>query len=263
MSGPLQLYHWEPNTYFLKPLIALGEKGARFASRWFDPTQFEQFAPGFPRNTESDLQLEREGPVLVHGDTIISSSFFMLEYIADALPGVELRPGDAFAHYRARASAQFLGALGADVSLLGCIRYQAPVLQSRDPQALKSQLLAIEPQERRNAWLALIDGTYDDKLVGRVRERLQFPLGRLEQTLSSSPWLAGSAYSIADIDAFALLRSLPTLTPDLLNEQVTPRVVDFLGRMHERPAVKEALSLSRSGKPHEAFVPGAEPSRWG
>ena len=93
MSGPLQLYHWEPNTYFLKPLIALEEKGARFASRWFDPTQFEQFAPGFPRNTESDLQLEREGPVLVHGDTIISSSFFMLEYIADALPGVELRPG--------------------------------------------------------------------------------------------------------------------------------------------------------------------------
>src|SRR5438477_6196630 len=86
MSPPLQLYHWEPNTYFLKPLIALGEKGARFASRWFDPTQFEQFAPGFPRNTESDLQLEREGPVLVHGDTIISSSFFMLEYIADALP---------------------------------------------------------------------------------------------------------------------------------------------------------------------------------
>jgi len=27
--------------------------------------------------------------------------------------------------------------------------------------------------------------------------------------------------------------------------------------------VKKALALSRSGKPHEAFVPGAEPSRWG
>jgi GST-like protein len=263
MSSPLQLYHWEPNTYFLKPLIALGEKGARFTSRWFDPTQLEQFAPGFPRNTESDLQLEREGPLLVHGDMIISSSFFMLEYIAEALPGVELRPGDAFAHYRARASAQFLGALGADISVLGCIRYLAPVLKSRDPQILKLRLEAIEPQERRNAWLALIDGTYDEKLVTRIRERMQFPLGRVEQTLSNSPWLAGSACSIADIDAFALLRSLPTLTPDLLNERVTPRIVDFLDRMHERPAVKQALALSRSGKPHEAFVPGAEPSRWG
>jgi glutathione S-transferase len=263
MSSHLELYHWEPNIYFLKPLIALGEKAAQFTSRWFDPTQFEQFAPGFPRNTEGDLQLEREGPILVHGDTIISSSFFMLEYIAEALPGVELRPGDAFAHYRARASAQFLGGLGADVSVLGCIKYLSPVLRSKDPQTLKSRLEAIEPLERRNAWAGLIDGTYDQKLVGRVQERLQFPLGRVEQTLSSSPWLAGSVYSIADIDAFALLRSLPTLTPDLVNERATPRIVDFLDRMHERPAVKKALGVSRSGRPHEAFVPGAEPSRWG
>ena len=260
MSSGLQLYHWEPNVYFLKPLIALEEKAARFTSRWFDPTRFEQFAPDFPRNTESELQLEREGPVLVHGDTIITSSFFMLEYIAEALPGVELRPGDAFAHYRARASAQFLGGLGADVSVLGCIRYLAPVLKSRDPQTLKSRLAAIEPQERRNAWAALVDGTHAEKLL---TSRLPFPLGRVEQTLGSAPWLAGSSYSIADIDAFALLRSLPTLTPDLVNERVTPRIVDFLNRMHERPAVKRALALSRSGKPHEAFVPGAEPSRWG
>jgi GSH-dependent disulfide-bond oxidoreductase len=260
MSSCLELYHWEPNTYFLKPLIALEEKAAQFSSCWFDPTQFEQFAPGFPRNTESDLQLEREGPILVHGDTLISSSFFMLEYIAEALPGVELRPGDAFAQYRARASAQFLGGLGADVSVLGCISYLAPVLKRRDPQALKSQLDAIQPQERRNAWAALIEGSYDGNLAA---SRLPFSLSRLERTLGSTPWLAGLDYSIADIDAFALLRSLPTLAPDLVNGQETPRIVDFLDRMHERPAVKRALALSRSGKPHESFVPGAEPSRWG
>jgi glutathione S-transferase len=263
MSGRLALYHWEPNMYFLKPLIALEEKAAAFTGHWFDPRQFEQFAPQFPRNTQSDLQLEREGPVLVHGDTIISSSFFMLEYIAEALPGVQLSPGDAFAHYRARALAQFLGGLGADVSLLGCIRYLAPVLQSRDPQELKSRLEAIEPQERRNAWMMLIDGTYDEQWVARIQERLRFPLGRVEQTLSSSTWLAGSAYSIADIDAFGLLRSLPTLAPDLVNERATPRIAEFLNRMNGRPAVKRALALSRSGKPHEAFGPGAEPSRWG
>ncbi len=66
----LELYHWEPNTYFLKPLIALKEKQAAFTSRYFDPTRFEQFAPGFPRNVESELHLEREGPVLVHDGTI-------------------------------------------------------------------------------------------------------------------------------------------------------------------------------------------------
>src|SRR6185437_10727615 len=49
----LELYHWEPNTYYLKPLIALHEKQAAFTSRWFDPTAFEHFAPSWPGNTES------------------------------------------------------------------------------------------------------------------------------------------------------------------------------------------------------------------
>ena len=44
----LELYHWEPNTFYLKPLIALKEKQAAFTSRYFDPTRFEQFAPAFP-----------------------------------------------------------------------------------------------------------------------------------------------------------------------------------------------------------------------
>ncbi len=263
MSSALHLYHWEPNLHFLKPLIALHEKQAAFTSHWFDPLRFEQFEPGFPRNTESDLQLEREGPLLAHGGTLISSSFFMLEYIAEAVPGPELFPGDAFGHYRARASGQFLGGLGADVAMLGCMRYLAPVLKSQDQGKLRARLASIEPIERRNSWSALIDGTYDQSVLAKVQERMKFPLGRVEQTLGSSPWLAGPDYSIADIDAFALLRPLPTLAPDLVNERQTPRIVDFLRRMHERKAVQQALATSRSGKPHEAFIPGAEPSRWG
>src|SRR5262249_46255455 len=210
-------YHWEPNTCFLKPLIALAEKQAACGSRWFDPMRLEQFAPGFPRNTESDLQLEREGPILVHGTTVISSPFFMLEYLDEAVPGMQLRPGDAFARYRMRASAQFLGSLGADVSILGCMKYLAPVLQAQEPAALRSRLAAVEPLERRNGWLAVLDGAYDDNVLARTNERLRFPLSRVEQILESSRWLAGREYSLADIDAFALLRPLAALAPELVN----------------------------------------------
>ena len=100
----LELHHAEPNTFFLKPLVALTEAGAPFASQYFDPAKFEQFAIGFPRNTESGLQLEREGPVLVAGGVVLSSSFFILEYIADAHPAAQLRPASAFDQYRAQAS---------------------------------------------------------------------------------------------------------------------------------------------------------------
>jgi glutathione S-transferase/GST-like protein len=259
----LELYHWEPNTYFLKPLIALNEKQVPFTSRWFDPTAFEQFADAFPRNTETGLHLEREGPVLVHDGAIISSSFFMLEYIAEAFTGTDLSAGDASQHYRARSWGQTLGAVGAGVSMLGCMKYLAPVLKKQSPDALKSRLDSVEPLERRLAWSAVVDGTYDDKALAGAREKLKFSVKRVEDTLSRTTWLAGPAYSVADIDAFSLLFSLPGLAPDVVSEKDTPRIVEFLHRMKERKAVKESLALSRSGKPHEAFIPGAEPSRWG
>jgi hypothetical protein len=60
-----------------------------------------------------------------------------------------------------------------------------------------------------------------------------------------------------------MLTVLPDLEPEVVNEHRTPRVSEFLHRMRERSAVRAALALSRTGKPHEAFVPGAEPSRWG
>src|SRR6476619_5133303 len=123
----LELYHSEPNTFFLKPLIALHEKRAAFESRWFDAEKLEQFSLASSGEVEAHLHLEREGPLLMHDGTLISSSFFMLEYIAEALPGTSLIPEAAYDAYRARASGQFLGAhLGSLVPVLGCVKYLAP-----------------------------------------------------------------------------------------------------------------------------------------
>lgn len=259
----LELYHWEPNTYYLKPLIALHEKHAAFTSRWFDPTAFEHPAPGWPGNTESALHLEREGPILVHDGAIISSSFFMLEYINDALPGMNLCPGGAYEQYHERAWGQVLTAVGTAVSVLGCARYLAPVLHKMQPAALAAHLQSIEPLERRRAWAAVTDGTCSEPVLTAVRERLRHSMQRIESTLAGSPWLAGAEYSIADIDAFSLLNCAPALAPDALNGTNTPRTLEFLERVRARPAVQSALALSRSGRPQETFVPGAEASRWG
>ncbi len=260
----LELYHSEPNTFFLKPLIALHEKQATFESRWFDAGQFGQVSLGLSGEVEAHLHLEREGPLLRHGGTLISNSFFMLEYIAEALPGENLLPESPYDMYRARASGQFLGAhLGSLVPVLGCARYLAPQLAALDRAALDAQLAKIEPQERRVAWQSLVDGTYTPQILDTARERLKFPVSRVEATLTDGNWLAGPRYSIADIDAFAMLRVLPDLAPELVNPRATPRISDYLARIDSRPAVRAALAMSRSGKPEQQYVPGVEPSRWG
>jgi glutathione S-transferase len=260
----LELHHFEPNTVFLKPLIALAEADAPFVSRYFDGANFEQFAVGFPQNIESGLQLEREGPLLVADGVIVSSSFFMLEYIADVHPAARLRPASAFDQYRAQAWGQFVALqIGPAVCALGCAKYLAPALKLRDQGKLQAQLSRIEPMERRAAWTAVVDGSRDQAALAAVRARLAAALKRVEDALGKSSWLAGAAYSIADIDAYAMLAPLPDLTPDVVSEKTTPGIMAFLARIGERAAIRKALSYSRSGKPGESFIPGAEPSRWG
>jgi len=260
----LELYTSEPNTFFLKPLIALAEKQATFILHYFDAARLEQFDPRRPECTESRLHLEREGPVLVHDGTIIVSTFFMLEYIADALAGPALMPRTAYDAYRARAWGQYLGAqLGSIVPVLGCARYLRRRLAQLDAAALAARVAAIEPIERRAGWQALLDGSYGETELEAQRHRLRAPVGRIEKALADGPWLAGPDFSIADIDAYAMLTVLPDLAPDVVNPQATPRVLEFLGRVGSRPSVRDALATSRTGRPAEHFVPGVEASRWG
>jgi glutathione S-transferase len=260
----LELYTSEPNTFFLKPLIALAEKHAPFTARYFDAAALEQFTGEFPAGLESELQLEREGPLLVHDGTIVSSSFFMLEYISDALPGPSLIPADAYDAYRARASGQYLGAtLGVSVPVLGAAKYLRPLLVGLDPAWLRQRIAEIEPIERRAGWLALRDGTYTEEYLKAAADRLAAPIARIEKTLRDGPWLAGPAFSVADIDAYPMLCVLPDLAAAVVNPNATPRIVEYLARITARDSVHEALQSARTDHPERHFVPGVEASRWG
>jgi GSH-dependent disulfide-bond oxidoreductase len=260
----LELYTSEPNTFFLKPLIALAEKHAEFTARYFDATDFEQFSDAVPAGVESALQLEHEGPLLVHDGTLVSSSFFMLEYISESLPGPSLVPANAYDAYRARAWGQYLGAnLGWSVPVLGTAKYLQPHLAELDAAWVDRCIAAIEPIERRAGWLALRDGTYTSAFLQTVRERLAAPVARVERALEAAPWLAGPSFSLADIDAYAMLRALPDLAESAVNPKVTPRIVDYLGRIAARDSTREALRVARTPHPERQFVPGTEVSRWG
>ena len=150
--------------------------------------------------------------MLVHDGTIISSSFFMLEYISEALPGPSLIPADPYDAYRARAWGQYLGAnLGASVPLLGAAKYLRPHLATMDADSVERRIAAIEPIERRAGWQALRDGTYSAAYLKAAADRLAAPLARVEKALQQEPWLAGPAFSVADIDAYPMLCVLPDL----------------------------------------------------
>jgi GST-like protein len=263
----LELYHWEPNVFSLKPLIALNEKGLQYTSHYVDWLNFEQFAPGGPAlNLEAEHNPEAEGPVLVHGQAVITESFFMMEYIEDAFPdGTPLKPGTPYGDWQVQVWGRFNGERAAPaISTLGCHKYLVPVLKAKRINSGDQVLEQMNTRERRIAWAEAIDDTYSDDVIEDSRRRSGLLIERIEAALDGGKaWLVDGAYTLADIDAFALANSLPKLTPDLCNARTAPRTTEWLQRMRERPAVQKALATSRTGKPDEAFAPGPEHARWG
>jgi glutathione S-transferase len=261
----LELLHWEPNGSWLKPLVLLHEKSLPFRGRYVDVLAFEQYQPGFlDASRETQLNQEGEGPVLLHDGKQITESLFMLEYLEDAFPETPLRPADALGHARILAWARFINEVFMPaVNTLGCHTYLAPHFKGRSRAALEPVLERIPMKFLQDGWrLALTDG-YAAEMLEDSERKLVASVRRIEDALAKSEWLVGSTYSLADIDAFAICNSLSTLTPGIVNDAATPRLVDWLKRIRARPAVRAALGVSRTGKPEQAFAPGPEHARWG
>jgi glutathione S-transferase len=258
------LYHWEPNTFSLKPLIALHEKKVEFESRYVDFLAFEHAKiPSTNTAIESAHNPEGEGPVLVHAGTAMSESFFICLYLDEAFPEVALRPKDAYGRWRVLAWARFVNeVLTPAVSTLGCHAYLAPALKRRNRADVERSIEKLPAVEQRNGWLAALDGGYGDDLIADSKRKLGIAVGKTEEALASGDWLNG-VYSLVDIDAFAMLNAVPKLAPDVVNGQSSPKTMAWLDRMRTRPAVRAALAAAKTAAPETVFTPGSEHSRWG
>lgn len=259
----LQLFHWEPNGIWLKPLVALHEKGLSFRSGYMDLLAFATWPP-VPSERETVLDLDGTGPVLVHGGRQITESFFLIEYLEDAFPHPPLRPADALGHARILAWGRFLNeVLSPAVNTLGCHSYLAQELRKREQAEIERFVASVRMKHVQDAWRVAAQDAYPAELLSDSRRKVELAVRRIETALADSPWLVGPAFSLADIDAFAFCNCLTRLTPDLVNDSASPRLLDWVHRIRDRPAVQAALAASRTGTPELAFVPGPEHSRWG
>jgi len=73
---------------------------------------------------------------------------------------------------------------------------------------------------------------------GFVNSRLKLHLDFLEAELGSTPWFLGESFSAADI---MLSFPLEAASERAGLDQTRPRLMDFLGRIHARPAYRRAI----------------------
>lgn len=255
----IELHHGEPNMFSLKPLIALHEKGLPFTSRYFDATAFEY--PQLPQ-VEVRFNPEGEGPILVDGGVPMTELLFILLYLEDAYPEQPLRGPDPESRWRILMWARVLNEVTAPaVSTLGCHKFLSGQLKQRYSREMEAAIVALPSKEQQDGWRAALNNTYSEEQLADFRRKIEMTVKKIEVALHGNNWLAGAAFSIADIDAFALLRPIAKNFSEFLS--AAPRTIAWLERIDARPSVQSALATSKTGNPETSFTPGPEHSRWG
>ena len=250
----IELYHFEPNAESLKLLIALKEKNLPFESRYVDLLDLEHHADAF-----KDAAGGGRVPLLLDDGAALKDSQFALEYLAEAHPP-RLAPTDPAGWYDVQAwTAQLDQALSQAVRLIGWHTVTLPAMTEAQRQDFLERAARLEKPQAMAGWAQVTsDAEASEDQLALAREKIAAMTERLEKTLQTSDWLVGDAYSAADINAFALTHTLPRLTPELVNAAATPKLMAWLGRIGERPAVKAALAMGvKSDLGQDVYAPAA------
>ena len=238
----VKLYHWEPNANSGKPIIALIEKGVAFESCYTDLLAFDQHKPEY-------LAINPNGtiPVLVHGDVMLAESTEMGEYIDGAFDGPALRPATPEGRWRMRWWGKFLdGFFGPSLSMIGWSIFVGPMVRQKDPEELRRAIERIPLKERRDAWTKAIYNKFTEEELTESRRRVAHGIEQFEKSLADRPYVAGETYSLGDINAFCMAYALPVMQAELVNEEKTPNILDWLRRVYARPAIMESFKLGRT-----------------
>ena len=233
------LYHGLASTCSKKVRLALFEKGLEFESRLLDLQKFEQHAPEY-------LALNPNGvvPTLVHGGEPIIESSVIIEYIDDAFPPVPVRPHDALARARMRLWTKFSD----DVAYKAVFAPTWEILSKRASASfaedkLQDVLARIPTKERRDRWETVARHGFTEAELQDAYDKMRQCLNRIEAALAHGPWLAGEAYSLADIAMIPFIDRIRNLRPEFMPAEAYPRLAAWEAALRARPAFDKAFNF--------------------
>ena len=237
----LEVHTWEPNANSGKPLFCLAEKRVPFTYHYIDMGKHEHFSDSF-------LAINPDGtiPAIVHDGFVMTESTPAMEYIDDAFDGPPLRPADPCTRAEMRRAMRFMdNVIAPSLAMIASNRLAAPRFVGQDPAELDAQLDKIPLPERRAAWHKLMYNATPPADIAESERRVREGIATFEALLAPTGWLAGDAFSLADICVFATFYGLPLSYPDEVNAERTPNLFAWLRRCHTRPGLQQAFAMSR------------------
>jgi glutathione S-transferase len=231
----LKLYSFGPAANSLKPLLALNERGIPFESQFLSPAKWEQHSDWFKK-----INPNGQVPALEHDGRIITESTVICEYLEDVFTDYpSLRPADPFLRAQMRIWTKWVDEYFCwCVSTVGWHRRIGPLARSLSDAEFEEQVKAIPIYEQKVKWRRAREG-FPQEMLDEEMRKIAHSVKKLEARLTESPWLAGPHYTLADVCNFAIAGGMETNYAELVNEADTPRLMDWLRRINERPATKK------------------------
>jgi GSH-dependent disulfide-bond oxidoreductase len=257
----MTLYHGEPNGPSFTVLAALIEKGLKADLISLDLTHAERHGPNCERNTEVDMSIEGEGPVLVADGEAMADSVFIACFLDDIGTGPKLRPVDAYARWEVMMwCRQIIERLAPAAALLGCKAHLSGKLSALLDPAFEGMIRGIRSADLKARWREIRAGQFADEQLADSRTKVQQAVDKIEARLKGRDWLFGD-FSLADLETYAWLAGMPELAADAFAD--APRTNAWLARVHARPSVQRVLSIATVPDPRQSWAPGPEINRWG
>ncbi len=232
----LILYHNDMSVCSAKVRMALAEKGMEWESVHLDLR-----AGDAQRSEYVALNPSQLVPTLVHGGRAVIESNVICEYLDDIQPEPPLRPADAYARARMRLwTKQLDEGVHAAVSTLGlCIAFRDQYL-ARDPEEVQRYLANLVDPARRQRIAHALEFGMDAPGFAPALERFVRLFADMDTALARDPWLAGAAYSLADLAYAPYLARLEHLGLDDM-EKAHPRVGEWRARGAARAAYQDGV----------------------
>jgi glutathione S-transferase len=241
----LKYYHAEPLANSLKSMVPLFEKRLPFRSIYVDLHKFEQHSEWFVA-----INPEGQVPVLDHDGVIITHTTVINEYLEDVFPDVPLRPRDPLGAARMRYWNKFVDEHVMNyVSMHGWHRMVGVIARKVDSGEFDKLMERIPLPDQRKKWRTARSG-FSDADLAHATEKILYAVDKVEKQLGSSAWLAGDAYTLADINFYSMCGMMvERMFPEMEIGRRCPKLVAWREKMSARPAIVTALQQEDRTEP--------------